>query len=91
MQQPTGHLRSDPLPRVLRGGEENGRTPTVPALVGVLGDLQDHDVLAVEGLADDHRLDDVAVLARRGEELVLDASRFAIGPEHVEACGCLQT
>ena len=85
--EPPHHLRRDPLACVLRAEIEHGGALAVRHLVGVLGDLQGDDVLALMGLADGHELGDPRV--RRGHllELLLQPAGARVVPEDLEPVG----
>ena len=82
------HLRRDPLAGMLSTEVERRRPAAVTEAAGVPGHLEGDDVLALHRLADRDELGDARML--RGEllELVLQAARRTVGPEHpVAVCG----
>ena len=82
------HLRRDPLPGVLGAEVERRRPAAVTDAAGVPGHLEGDDVLALHRLADRDQLGDVRMLGGELLELVLQAARRAVGPEHrAAACG----
>jgi hypothetical protein len=82
VHQPPGHLRGDPLARVLGGEIEDGGLGAVLRLLGVLGELQRQDVLAVDGLADGDDLGQARVGPCGGEDLLPQSAVRAVRPEH---------
>lgn len=82
VEQPPGHLRCDPLARVLVGHVEDGGFGAVLGLLRVLGQLEREDVLAVHGLADGDELGEAGVGLGGGEELLLEPAASAVRPEH---------
>lgn len=79
VQQAPGHLRSDPLARVLVGHVQHGRLGAVLGLLRVLGQLDREDVLSLEGLADGDHLGQGGVLLTGAEDLLLDVPGSAVG------------
>ena len=79
MQQPAGHLHRDPLPGVLRAHVRGGRAGAVADLLGVPGDLDRENRLALDRLADRDDLGQPRVAGGDGGDLVADASGLAVG------------
>lgn len=77
-----GHLRRDPLARVLVGHVEDGGFGAVLGLLRVLGQFEREDVLAVHGLADGDDLGEAGVGPGGREDLLLEAAASAVRPEH---------
>ena len=80
-------LRRDPLVAVLAADEERRRPAAVTDAAGVPGHLEGDDVLALHRLADRDQLGDVRMLGGELLELVLQAARRTVGPEHLIAVG----
>lgn len=82
VHQPPGHLRGDPLARVLVGQVQHRGLGAVLGLLGVLGELEREDVLALDRLADGDDLGEAGVLLGGPQDLLLEASAAAVRPEH---------
>ncbi len=81
-------LGTDPLPAVLAADVERRRPAAVTDAAGVPGHLEGDDVLAPHRLADRDELGDVRIFGSELLELVLQAARRTVGPEHLVAvCG----
>ena len=78
-------LRPDPLPGVLAADVERRRPAAVTDAAGVPGHLEGDDVLALHRLADRDELGDVRMFGGELLELVLQAARRTVGPEHLVA------
>lgn len=87
VEQPPGHLRGDPLARVLVGHVEDGGLGAVLGVLRVLGQFEREDVLAVDGLADGDGLGEAGVGLGGGEDLLLEAAAAAVGAVHAVGGG----
>lgn len=82
VHQPPGHLRGDPLTRVLVGHVQDRGLGAVRGLLRVLGQFEGEDVLAAHGLAEGDDLGEARVLLAGAEDLLLQAAAAAVGAEH---------
>jgi hypothetical protein len=90
VHQPPVDLGGDPLPGVLGGAVEDRRPRAVRRAASTLGQLDRDDLAALCGVAEDLELHQLGVVARRGVELVADASRLVVRAPDGEAAGRLR-